>query len=120
MSLEYHLALATIAKGHASLDLLLCLLRTVYMAFYLRDETPRHDDVRPFKQAEAAIGRCILRAEDGKEYVILDREKAVIERILILHDEQLATVPKHRYLTAVERLHQFAASNERSPISASD
>ncbi|WP_080485785.1 MULTISPECIES: hypothetical protein [Burkholderia cepacia complex] len=120
VSLEYHLALATIVKGHANLDLLLCLLKTIYMAFYLRDKTQRHDDARSFKQAEAAIGRCILRAEDGEEYVILDREKSAIERILILHDEQLATVPKHRYLTAIERLHQFAKTNEKSPISASD
>lgn len=120
LSLEYHLALATIAKGHANLDLLLCLLKAIYMAYYLRNETPRHSDVLPFKQAEAAIGRCILRAENGKTYVILDREKAAIERILTLHDEQLATVPTHRYLMAVEWLHHFATKDTKSPISTSD
>jgi hypothetical protein len=41
-----------------------------------------------------------------------------VERVLVLHDGQLAAVPKFRYLEAWDRLQRFVASNMRSPIPA--
>ncbi|KVK98257.1 hypothetical protein [Burkholderia cepacia] len=116
LSLEHHLALATIAKGHANVDLMVCLLKAVYTAFYLRKETPASADDVEFQRAEAALERCIARAERGETWVMLDRDKAVIERILVLHDEQLASIPTHRYLTALDKLNRFAVEGLQSPI----
>ncbi|MFA8356947.1 hypothetical protein ACEPT7_03500 [Burkholderia ubonensis] len=116
LSLEHHLALATIAKGHANVDLMVCLLKAVYTAFYLRNETPATADDAEFQRAEAALARCIARAERGETWVMLDRDKAVIERILVLHDEQLASIPTHRYLTALDKLNRFVAEGLQSPI----
>lgn len=116
LSLEHHLALATVAKGHANVDLMVCLLKAVYTAFYLRNETPATADNAEFQRAEAALARCIARAERGETWGMLDRDKAVIERILVLHDEQLASIPTHRYLTALDKLNRFAVEGLQSPI----
>lgn len=116
LSLEHHLALATIARGHANVDLMVCLLKAVYTAFYLRDEAPACANDSEFQRAEAALERCIARAEHGETWVMLDRDKAAVERILILHDEQLAAVPTHCYLTALDKLNRFAVEGLQSPI----
>ncbi|RQY93808.1 hypothetical protein DF016_10720 [Burkholderia stagnalis] len=116
LSLEHHLALAAIARGHGNLDLMVCLLKAVYTAFYLRDETAAGADDGSFRHAEAALSRCIGRAERGDTWVMLDRDKTAIERILVLHDEQLECVPTHRYLRAVDLLHRFAQGEVASPI----
>ncbi|WP_244137101.1 hypothetical protein [Burkholderia pyrrocinia] len=47
---------------------------------------------------------------------MLDRDKTAIERILVRHDEQLATVPTHRYLTALDKVNRFAVEGLQSPI----
>lgn len=117
LSLEHHLALATIARGHANVDLMVCLLKAVYTAFYLRDESPADADDPEFQRAEAALSRCIARAERGETWAMLDRDKADVERILVLHDEQLVAVPTHRYLTALDKLSRFAVEGMQSPIS---
>lgn len=116
LSLEHHLALATIASGHANVDLMVCLLKAVYTAFYLRDEGLANADDSEFQRAEAALERCIARAERGETWAMLDRDKAAVEHILVLHDEQLAAVPTHRYLTALDRLSRFAMEGMQSPI----
>lgn len=116
LSLEHHLALATIARGHANVDLMVCLLKAVYTAFYLRGESPVGADDPEFQRAEAALSQCIARAERGETWAMLDRDKAAVERILVLHDEQLAAVPTHRYLTALDKLSRFAVEGMQSPI----
>ncbi|WP_080970830.1 hypothetical protein [Burkholderia cepacia] len=118
LSLEHHLALATIGRGYGNVDLLLCLLKAVYVAFYLRDETPEGESDRPFQLAEAALERCIARAEQGEKWIMLDKDKVVIERVLLLHDEQLAATPAHRYIDALNKLHRFAIEGLTSPIPA--
>lgn len=116
LSLEHHLALATIATGHGNVDLMVCLMKAVYTAFYLCDEPPASADDPEFQRAEAALAQCITRAERGETWAMLDREKTAIERILVLHDAQLASVPTHRYLTALDKLNRFAVKELQSPI----
>ncbi|KVC15869.1 hypothetical protein WI69_20190 [Burkholderia diffusa] len=116
LSLEHHLALATTAAGHGNADSMICLLKAVYTTFYLRDQTPSGVDNRSFQLAEAALERCIACAERGETWSMLDTDKAAIGRILVLHDEQLATEPTHRYLTALDKLNRFALDGLKSPI----
>ncbi|KWB49420.1 hypothetical protein WL35_06750 [Burkholderia ubonensis] len=118
LSLEHHLALAAIAQGHGNLDLMVCLLKAVYMAFYLRGKSPAEPDVRAIRRAEAALERCMVRAEGGETWAMLDADKSAIERVLLLHDEQLATTPTHRYLDALDKLNRFALEGLKSPIPA--
>jgi hypothetical protein len=44
----------------------------------------------------------------------------VFERLLALHDSQLASAPLHKVFQAEERLRQFLAGNASSPVSEAD
>jgi hypothetical protein len=45
-----------------------------------------------------------------------DHEQASVERLLAVHDEQLAAVPKYRYLAAWDRLQRLVTGAAHSPI----
>ncbi|MDF3085806.1 hypothetical protein [Burkholderia sola] len=100
LSLENHLALATVRAGRGDFDQICCLIRVVYLAYFMRGETAVGDDVQPYRQAEAALDACIKRIEQDQPCLLLDHEQVVTERVLVLHDDQLAAVPKFRYLEA--------------------
>ncbi|RQR72372.1 MULTISPECIES: hypothetical protein [unclassified Burkholderia] len=118
LSLENHLALATVRGGRGDLDQVSCLVRVVYLAFYLRDATSTGTDFDLYRRAEAALNACVARADRGERCLLLDHELAIVERILVIHDEQLAAIPWHRYLDAWERLRHYIANGRRSPIAA--
>nr|WP_057929959.1 hypothetical protein [Burkholderia ambifaria] len=117
LSLENHLALATMRGGRGDLDQLSCLIRVVYLAFYLREATAASAEVEPYRRAEAALNACITRVELGERCLLLDHELVTVERILVVHDEQLAAIPWHRYLDAWQRLQHYIVAGKRSPIS---
>ncbi|PCE27064.1 hypothetical protein BWP39_09770 [Paraburkholderia acidicola] len=116
LSLENHLALSTIRAGRGNLDQLCCLLRVVYLAFYMREETVTGFDLVPYRRAEAVLDVCITRVGRDEPCYLLDEELPEVERVLALHDEQLAAVSRHRYLLAWERLQRFVTDQKRSPI----
>ncbi|WP_436967831.1 hypothetical protein [Burkholderia multivorans] len=94
LSLENHLALATIRAGRGDFDQICCLIRGVYLAYFMRGETAAGDDVHPYRQAEAALDACIKRIEQNQRCLLLDHEQVVADRVLVLHDDQLAAVPQ--------------------------
>lgn len=116
LSLENHLALAVVRAGRGDLDRLCCLLRVVYLAFYMRGETANGTDLELYRQAEAVLNACIARVEHGEPCLLLDQEQTAVERVLVLHDQQLAAVPKFRYLDTWDQLQRFIVSKHRSPI----
>lgn len=112
LSLESHLALATIRAGRGNLDLLCCLLRVLYLSFYLRDWTATGDDLEPYRRVELALDACITRMERHEPCLILNQEPAVVEQVLVLHDGQLASIPKHRFVKAWELLQGVIAGQK--------
>jgi hypothetical protein len=116
LSLEYHLALATVRAGRADFEQIVSLLRVVYLAFYLREETASGADRFLYRRAEAAMEACIERAERREKWLLHDHERAAMECLLVVHDEQLAAVSTHRYLAGLDRLQRFMAGTDRSPI----
>ncbi|WP_310030711.1 hypothetical protein [Paraburkholderia graminis] len=116
LSLENHLAFATVRAGRGDSEQIINLLRVVYLAFYLRDETASGANLDLYRQAEAALDGCAERAEQGEKWLLLDHEQAAVEGLLVVHDEQLAAVRKHRYLAAWDRLQRFGSGTARSPI----
>ncbi|WP_082742172.1 hypothetical protein [Burkholderia sp. MSMB1078WGS] len=116
LSLENHLALATARAGHGDFDQLCCLIRIVYLAYFMRGATASGADLELYRHAEAALNACIKRIEHDEPCLLLEREQVAVERVLVLHDEQLAAVPKFRYLEAWEQLQRFVASAKHSPI----
>ncbi|HGO6126451.1 hypothetical protein QZM82_32320 [Burkholderia cepacia] len=116
LSLENHLALATIRAGRGDFDQICCLIRVVYLASLLRRETAAGAEQGPYRTAETALDACIKRIEDDQPCLLLDHEQLVVERVLVLHDGQLAAVPKFRYLEAWDELQRFIKSGKDSPI----
>ncbi|KWE70433.1 hypothetical protein WL77_11490 [Burkholderia ubonensis] len=120
LSLENHMALAVVRSGNGDCDQVICLLRVVYLAFFMRGETASGSDLDLYRRAEAVLDICIGRAERGEAWTLREDELADVERVLVVHDEQLAAVLKHRYLAAWDRLQRFVNSGGQSPISTSD
>ncbi|WP_082750729.1 hypothetical protein [Burkholderia sp. MSMB0856] len=120
LSLEHHMALAVIRSGNGDCDQAICLLRIVYLAFFMRSETASGSDLDLYRRAEAVLDACIARAERGEPWTLLADELADVERVLVVHDEQLAAIPKYRYLVAWDRLQRFVTGGGRSPIPTRD
>lgn len=116
LSLEHHMALAVVRSGKGSCDQVTCLLRVVYLAFFVRSETTSGSDPDLYRRAETVLDACITRAERGEPWTLREDELADVERVLVVHDEQLAAIPKHRYLAAWDRLQRFIIRTGRSPI----
>ncbi|WP_186134660.1 hypothetical protein [Burkholderia gladioli] len=116
LSLEHHMALAVVRSGNGDCDQVVSLLRVVYLAFFMRSETESGSDPDLYRRAEAVLDACIARAERGELWMLQSNEAADVERLLVVHDEQLAAVPKHRYLAAWDRLQRFVTGTGRSPI----
>lgn len=120
LSLENHMALAVVRSGNGNCDQVTCLLRVVYLAFYMRSETASGSELDLYRRAEAVLDACLARAESGEVWTLQDDELAGVERVLVVHDEQLAAIPKHRYLEAWDRLQRFISGTGRSPIPGGD
>ncbi|MCA8095297.1 hypothetical protein LGM65_31240 [Burkholderia anthina] len=116
LSLENHLALATIRAGHGDFDQNCCLVRVVYFAYFMRNGTAAGKDVEPYHRAEAALDACVRRVGQDQPCLLLDHEQTMVERVLAVHDDRLAAVPKHHYLAAWDRLQRFVTSRACSPI----
>jgi hypothetical protein len=116
LSLQHHLALETVTAGSGSLDQVGCLVRAVYLAFFLRDTTSDDATVTPFRRAEHALHACVARVDNGACCRLVDHEPETVARILLIHDRQLATVTGHLYLAAAARLRHHLATGRRSPI----
>ncbi|MBS2132098.1 hypothetical protein KEX41_28335 (plasmid) [Burkholderia thailandensis] len=115
LSLENHLALVAMRTGNGNVDQMSCLLKVVYLAWFMLDE-PVADEPPLFHQAEAALERSTTRAEHREGWTLPDDDCQAIEQILVLHDRQLASLPSHRYMSAWARLTRFIASPNRSPL----
>ncbi|KVV40369.1 hypothetical protein WK81_20290 [Burkholderia ubonensis] len=120
LSLENHMALALVRSGSGDCDQILRLLRIVYLAFFVRSETASGSDLDLYRRTEVILDACIARAERGEAWVLHDDELAYVERVLVVHDEQLAAIPKHRYLAAWDRLQRFVMGGGWSPIPTHD
>lgn len=116
LSLKHHLALASLRTGRADVDAIATVLNVVYLAFFLRDASDR--DVSPYRAAEAALNAIVERVRRAQPGEPNDDERAALERIVVQHDAQMATVPKYRLIDAWSRLTRIVQDCGTSPIPA--
>ncbi|CAE6845410.1 hypothetical protein R75461_07227 [Paraburkholderia nemoris] len=116
LSLENHLTLAAMRSGHGSTEVAMNLLRVLYLSYFMRDAADDERDLEVFREAEAALARCRIRANRHLGWTLPEEDQRVLEQILALHDGQLASLPSHRYTGAWERLQRFLRSDDWSPI----
>jgi hypothetical protein len=109
LSLENHLALVAIRSGNGEADHVSCLLKVLYLAWFMLEEPPV-DERALFRHAEAVLDRSMIGSEHEGRWALPPDDYTVIERILTLHDRQLATLPAHRYAFAWKQLTRLAAT----------
>lgn len=114
ISLKNHLALAVLRDGRGTIEQLATLLNVVFVAYFLCDCRP--GDITPYTDAEAALNQCTRRAERGEPPTPDAGEAALLERVIAIHDAQLASVPTHRYLSAWEQLQRIPAGGVAWPL----
>ncbi|MGF6604970.1 hypothetical protein P3T23_009726 [Paraburkholderia sp. GAS448] len=116
LSLEYHLALAAIRGGHGSEEVVIKLVRVLYLTWFIHDGARGRPDAEVFREAEAALSRSAMHAQQHQQWMLPDPDHRVLGDILALHDQQLALLPSHRYTEAWERARRFVLGDTLSPI----
>ncbi|AOJ91384.1 hypothetical protein WS87_29680 [Burkholderia sp. MSMB0856] len=58
----------------------------------------------------------MARAERGGKWTFTDAERTALEALLCVHDKQLAAVPVHRYLEALEQVQHVGMPSFNLPI----
>lgn len=65
---------------------------------------------------QSAVHTAGSRHVCAEPWMLHKNEVGDVVRLLVVHDAQLAAVPKHRYLAAWDRLQRFVRGSGRSPI----
>lgn len=116
ISLENHLALATMCSGNGSVNQMSCLMKVVYLSYFLCDAVRAATHLDALRLCEAALEVSAASAHVGEGWALPDETHETLEAILALHDQQLASVSAYHFATAWERLERFLASDFRSPL----
>ncbi|WP_321965756.1 hypothetical protein [Burkholderia cepacia] len=114
--LEHHLALASLQAGNGTPDALSKVFQTIYLAYFVHEATVGRHDLDQFRAAEAAVVDCAVAGKKIGIFEIPGEGRVAVEHILLVHDQQLASVPAHVIATAHVRLAQFVAAEKLSPI----
>lgn len=115
LSLRNHLALAALRAGSGNGHLLSDLIRVLYLAWYLREAGFGAVDRLLFPEAAEALERSAARATADDVWQVGPDDAAILERLLALHDQQLASTPVGVMLAAQRRLLRFATSDRKTP-----
>ncbi|NTZ08195.1 hypothetical protein [Burkholderia metallica] len=118
-SLEYHLALASLQSGNGTADAVSKVFQTIYLAYFVHEAVVGRRDLDQFRAAEAAVVDCAVAGKKTGIFEIPASGRAAVEHILLMHDQQLASIPAHAIATAHVRLAQFVADDKLSPIANS-
>ncbi|MEX3693333.1 hypothetical protein AB3X91_19305 [Paraburkholderia sp. BR14263] len=110
------MALVVMRAGQGNLDIVACLVRIVCLAYLMEAMVRGHGTPKPYRAAEAILEESAARARHGESWCLRDEEAVVIERILAVHDAQLASMPSYFYDDALTRLQHFVGKERRSPI----
>ncbi|KWO78543.1 hypothetical protein WM31_31830 [Burkholderia ubonensis] len=116
LSLEGHVALATVRSGHGGAVQIGHLAKTVYVTFFLQDLMVQEVDAVLFQEAEAIIDRCIDRASTVGKWLLLEEDLVVLERLLTVYDAQLEAVPAYLFSEAWERFQRAMVSSLQRPF----
>ncbi|WP_232454616.1 hypothetical protein [Burkholderia ubonensis] len=119
ISLENHLALATIRTGHGTPDAMIALLRVLYMTYFMLEKDVSDADLESFRDVETALDESIRAADGGGDWRVRGERLPAIERMLLQFDHLIARVQRYRYADAWARMENFARSPEESPLPGS-
>ncbi|KVH45691.1 hypothetical protein WJ39_17970 [Burkholderia diffusa] len=100
------MALVALRTGQASVDVIARLFNAIEAARFLHEATQGRatPEQQHFEQAWRALIACANHLREGECAVMSEADFACLEKLALLHDEQLATTPVHQLLAARQRL----------------
>jgi hypothetical protein len=113
-SLHWHLALATFLIGKGNRHLLAELIKTLYMAWYLREEGFGETGIEDYLEAERVLAGT-ARISSRDIWLIEAADSVAIVRILDVHERQLLAAPAWAVMEATMRLANFGMRDKKSP-----
>ncbi|WP_175891656.1 hypothetical protein [Burkholderia cepacia] len=119
VSLENHLALATMRAGHGTAETMIGLLRVLYLAYFAAQPNLLESDLALFREVKSALKQSIDAAGNGHAWRLSEDALGAIERLLLRSDVIVGSIPKYCYLEAWGKLGRFAESEHLSPIPGS-
>jgi len=116
VALSNHLTFAACRAGAGSAYLVNGLIELGYGTYFVQDAGHGETDVTIYGRAEAALERCLPRAETERIWTVDAAELPLFQAVLQEADRQLAGAPRYVHLEAREKLERFAASGRGSPL----
>ena len=115
-SLARHLTWVACKAEAGSAYLVNELVRLVYLTYYVQDAGYGDTELMVYTRAEAALERCLEKAERDSVWQFEPDDAPLFEAILRQGDRQLDGVPSYVYMDACARLDRFTLSGRRSPL----
>lgn len=115
-SLKFHACFATVRKGFGSAEHLAELASVMYIAWFLQHAGYGDLSLAQFRDAEQYMECANQRGAETGTWFLDDEGYPFFERILLLHDRQLADAPAYAIVTAEDQLLRFIASDAPSPL----
>jgi hypothetical protein len=116
VSLAQHLTWVACKGKAGSAHLINELVRLVYLTYYVQDAGYGDTDPVVYARAEAALERCLKRAERERIWRLEPDDAPLFEAILRQADSQLEWAPRYVHVDARERLERFTISGRPSPL----
>ncbi|VWL87422.1 Fis family transcriptional regulator [Burkholderia lata] len=117
LSLKHHLALAGCMTGDGNHHLLVELIRTTYLAFYLWEAGIGDANLGMFLDAEIILDRAVLRAEASRRWCVEAGEDEAVKALLRLHDSQIGSVSARIFIESRTRLDRLlSVGRSSSPL----
>lgn len=113
-SLCWHLALAAFKTGQGNGDLLVKLVKALYLAWYLQQAGFGTAERELYLDAERILDAAARSANQDVWSITADDCSSII-RILDLHEQQLLSAPVFAVDQAESRVVHFGKSEKRSP-----
>ena len=119
ISLENHLALATMRAGRGTSDTMVALVRLLYMLYFILDTACAEIDVAQFLKVEAVLDESIRAEAQGSGWKLPMDKMPTVEWVLQRFDEVVVSMPKNCYVEAWDKLNRFVNSTQPSPLPGS-
>jgi hypothetical protein len=116
LSLEGHLALAVFRSGHGTAEMMVSLMRMLYMTYFMLGTACPEADLALFREAETVLDSSISAAAQGHGWQVSAEQTVTVGQVASRYDEVLGSVPKYRYIESWDRLCRFVRSDATSPL----
>jgi hypothetical protein len=110
ISLDAHLALVGCTHGEGSQHQLNEIIRAAYLSFILLQTGYGNATIAMFREAEALLDRAVLDAESSGVWRLPQDREEIIQAVLRVYDEQLATISTKAYAESNQALSRLLAN----------